>query len=238
MELFIQYGPFLVAALLLMIAPGPDLVYVSTQTMVHGRRVGVFSTMGVCSGALVHVLAAALGLSAILAASAIAFGIVKWVGVIYLIWLGITAIRQTLNPAKETVSQQQIPAAIGTSGADGVLKNDDRITMIQKPKISAFGAWRQGAMIDVLNPKVALFFMAFLPQFVHPEFGHQSLQLLILGLSVIVIGFVVECGVVFLIASASGRFRVNRRFGIWMERALGAVFIGLGVRLALISQRH
>ena len=146
-DLLIQYTPFLIAALLLNISPGPDLAYISAQTAIHGRKIGVFSSLGVCSGAFVHVVAAALGLSAILATSTLAFSVVKWVGVAYLVWLGIGALR----------------SSFAKRGPDDAASEISAVKRTPIPTMTAFHAWRQGAMIDVLNPKVAIFFMAFLP---------------------------------------------------------------------------
>ncbi|WP_339860754.1 LysE family translocator [Thalassospira alkalitolerans] len=216
-DLLITYAPFLIAALLLNISPGPDLAYVSAQTAIHGRKIGVFSSLGVCSGAFVHVVAAALGLSAILATSAVAFSIVKWVGVAYLVWLGIGALRGTFAKHRQDDSPSE-PHIKKLSPAR---------------QMTAFQAWRQGAMIDVLNPKVAIFFMAFLPQFVDPAAGDAALQFLVLGTLVNVIGFCVETAVVFAIGFAAVHLQGNRRLGVWLQRSLGGMFIALGVRLAL-----
>lgn len=219
-DLLIQYTPFLIAALLLNISPGPDLAYISAQTAIHGRKIGVFSSLGVCSGAFVHVVAAALGLSAILATSTLAFSVVKWVGVIYLVWLGIGALRSSFVKR----------------GPDDAASEISAVKRPPIPAMTAFHAWRQGAMIDVLNPKVAIFFMAFLPQFVNPVAGDGAIQFLVLGTLVNVIGFCVETVVVFAIGFAAIRLRGNGLLGIWLQRSLGGMFIALGVRLALTER--
>ena len=216
-DLLIQHTPFLIAALLLNISPGPDLAYITAQTAIHGRKIGVFSSLGVCSGAFVHVVAAALGLSAILATSALAFSVVKWVGVAYLVWLGIGALRNSFAKRGPNDTASEISAA-----------KRSRVRAM-----TAFQAWRQGAMIDVLNPKVAIFFMAFLPQFVDPVVGDGAVQFLVLGTLVNVIGFCVETVVVLTIGFAATRLRGNGSLGIWLQRSLGGIFIALGVRLAL-----
>jgi len=219
-DLLIQYTPFLIAALLLNISPGPDLAYISAQTAIHGRKIGVFSSLGVCSGAFVHVVAAALGLSAILATSTLAFSVVKWVGVAYLVWLGIGALR----------------SSFAKRGPDDAASEISAVKRPPIPTMTAFHAWRQGAMIDVLNPKVAIFFMAFLPQFVNPAAGDGAIQFLVLGTLVNVIGFCVETVVVFAIGFAATRLRGNGALGIWLQRSLGGMFIALGVRLALTER--
>lgn len=217
-ELFVAYTPFLIAALLLNISPGPDMAYIVGQTAVYGRKIGLFSSFGVVSGAFVHVLAATLGLSAILATSALAFAIVKWIGVAYLVWLGFGALRSSFAKSVNDAGSDEPAAPVST-----------------KP-MTAFAAWRQGVMIDVLNPKVAIFFMAFLPQFVDPAIGNGATQFLVLGLVVLLIALVVEGMLVMAVASAAGRIKGSRRLGAWLHRALGTMFIALGIRLAITQQ--
>ena len=206
---------FFTTAVALNLSPGPDLVYILSRTIAQGRRVGLASTAGVCSGAVVHVMAAACGLSAILAASASAFAAVKYVGAAYLVYLGVQALRSpgaTLDFA--TAGETAVVAAV-----------------------TPWQAYRQGVLVDVLNPKAAIFFMAFLPQFVRPEHGASSLQLVVLGLLVILVAIVVESLFVLAAARSTDYFRRNRHASAWLDRALGTIFVGLGVRLALADQR-
>ncbi|MBT3190898.1 MAG: LysE family translocator [Anaerolineae bacterium] len=198
---------FLSAAVAINIAPGPDLLYIISKTIAQGRKIGFASSLGVSSGALVHVFAAALGLSAILATSAIAFSIVKYFGAAYLVYLGI----------KSLMSK-------GTT-FDSADEKEEEFTPWQ--------AFRQGVLVDVLNPKVAIFFMAFLPQFIRPEMGSTSAQLIGLGILVILIAIVIEFAIVLTAAQTTNFFRSNRKFSIWLDRVLGTVLIGLAVRLAL-----
>jgi threonine/homoserine/homoserine lactone efflux protein len=198
---------FFTAALALNISPGPDIAYIVSNTVAQGKRHGFAASFGVCSGAIVHVLAAAFGLSAILAASALAFSVVKWVGAAYLIYLGIHALM--------------------TAGSGFTIDGTAR-----KGR-STFAIFRQGFMIDVLNPKVAVFFMAFLPQFADPTMGHIPLQLMLHGALVIAVGLAVEAVIVLLAARFTEALRRNPRIGLWLDRALGTVLIGLGIRLAL-----
>lgn len=198
---------FFSAALALNLSPGPDLLYVLSRTLAGGWRIGVASACGVCSGALVHVAAAALGISAILATSALAFTVVKYVGAAYLVYLGIQALR---------------------AAGDGM-----RATLEAGPRTSAWQAYRQGILVDILNPKAAIFFMAFLPQFVRPEQGAIALQLLVLGVLVVVVAIVVECLLVLLANRASAALRRNRKLSQWLDRLLGSILIGLGIRLGL-----
>lgn len=202
---------FFAAALALNLSPGPDLLYVLSRTLTGGRRLGVVSACGVCSGALVHVAAAALGLSTILATSALAFTLVKYVGAAYLIYLGIQALR---------------------SAGQGI-----ELQLVARPPVSAWRAYRQGVLVDVLNPKAAIFFMAFLPQFVRPEHGAVALQLLVLGVLVVLVAIIIECALVLLASRASQALRSHRAIGQWLDRVLGSLLIGLGVRLGL-SERQ
>ena len=198
---------FFTAALALNLSPGPDIAYIVSNTVARGKRHGFAASFGVCSGSVVHVLAAAFGLSAILAASALAFSAVKWVGAAYLIYLGIRALLS---------AGAQFAADAGAS-----------------TRASTFAIYRQGFMIDVLNPKVAVFFMAFLPQFANPALGHVPAQLVLHGGLVIAVAVVVEAGIVLIAARFTDALRRNPRIGLWLDRALGTVLIGLGLRLAL-----
>lgn len=198
---------FLSAAIAINISPGPDMIYIISRTIAQGRKIGFASSLGVCTGALVHVFAAGLGLSAILATSIFAFSVVKYIGAAYLLYLGIKALR-----SKGTTFDVSTEKTSGTT---------------------PWQAFRQGAMVDVLNPKVAIFFMAFLPQFVRPELGHTSIQIIGLGILVILTAIVVEFTIVLTAAKTTNFFRRNRTFSVWLDRVLGSVLIGLAVRLAL-----
>lgn len=197
---------FFSAALALNLAPGPDLIYILSHSIAGGRRIGLASSLGVCSGALVHVFASALGLSAILATSALAFSLVKYVGAAYLLYLGIQALRHA------------------GSGFDSALRGHAPLT--------AWAAYRQGVLVDLLNPKVAIFFMAFLPQFVRPEHGSVPMQLLGLGVLVIAVAMLVEALLVLLAARATELIRRKRAISLWLDRTLGSILLALGLRLA------
>ncbi len=188
------------------------MIYILSKTIAQGKKIGIASSLGVCSGALVHVFAAALGLSAILATSAIAFSIVKFIGAAYLIYLGIQALRSK-SMSFEMPSQKGIDT-------------------------SAWEAFRQGALVDILNPKVAIFFMAFLPQFIRPELGHNSIQIIILGVLVDLVAIPVEFFLIFTAAQTTGFFRKNRNLSIWLDRIMGSALIGLGIRLAFAKNNN
>lgn len=202
---------FLSAALVINISPGPDLIYILSRTIAQGRRVGIASSLGVCSGSLVHVAAAALGLSAILATSALAFSIVKYIGAAYLIYLG--------------------GKALCNAGANIHLA--ERRT----PCVTPWQAFKQGVLVDILNPKVAIFFMAFLPQFVRPGISNATAQILLLGMIVILMGVAVETLFVLATGLTTEFLRQNRRVSVFLDRALGSIFVALGIRLVVAGQR-
>lgn len=203
---FVHWSAFLAAAVLLNLSPGPDMAYILAQASKNGRRAGFAATFGIWSGAFIQVLGAALGLSAILATSATAFTIVKWAGAFYLIWLGYQALRSH-----------------GSSY---------RIDANTKPETTRRVFW-QGVLVAMLNPKVALFFMAFLPQFVVEGAGPVSAQLLLHGSLIIVVAAFVEIPLVLVGAKLSRYLGNNTTVAAWLDRSLGALFIGLGIRLAL-----
>lgn len=202
---------FLSAALAINLSPGPDLIYILSRTIAEGRKVGFASLLGVWTGALVHVSAAALGLAAILAASGVAFAAVKYAGAAYLVYLGVRALRA------------KTPAL-------GEIRPTSRRTTL-------WLAYRQGVSVDLLNPKAAIFFLAFLPQFVRPELGHARAQIMLLGVLVIGVAVVVEFSAMLLAARLTRTLRGNARMSAWLQRMLGSVLVGLGLRLALIGHR-
>jgi threonine/homoserine/homoserine lactone efflux protein len=203
---FVLFG---LAALGLLVIPGPAVVYIVTRSIHQGRAAGLVSVLGVASGSLVHVAAAALGLSAVLMSSAVAFEAVKVVGAAYLIWLGVRTLR---GRDEEPVSGEAPPAPLSRTYA-------------------------QGVVVNVLNPKTALFFLAFLPQFVDPAMGRPAPQMLVLGALFVALGMVSD-GTYALVASrlggwlrAHGTFARNRRY------VTGGVFITLGAVAAVTGHR-
>ncbi|EXJ09666.1 LysE family translocator [Nitrincola nitratireducens] len=199
---------FVSAAIILNISPGPDLIYIISRTLSHGARVGLASAIGVCSGALIHVLAAAAGISAILKSSEIAFVIAKFIGAGYLVFLGIQALRST-----------------------GVSFETDKLNV--STKISPWLAFKQGVLVDALNPKVAIFFMAFLPQFVREDHGSVPTQLITLGLITIAIAIVIESFVVFLAARLTNYLQSNPSVSIRLDRIFGCILMVLAIQLVL-----
>lgn len=200
---------FIGAGLLLNITPGADMLYVGGHAASGGRRAGMLAALGIGAGCLVHVALAALGLSAVLAASDLAFTVVKWVGAAYLVWMGIGMLRARASP--------QNPSAAAP----------------ERKGRSVF--WR-GVLTNVLNPKVALFFLAFLPQFISPQSQHPAWAFGLLGLLFTANGTLVTLAFAWLAGSLGERYAGRGgagRAGLWLQRAAGAVFVGLGIRLAL-----
>jgi threonine/homoserine/homoserine lactone efflux protein len=196
---------FLTAAVLLNLSPGPDMAFILAQTAKRGVQSGFSAMFGIWAGAFIHVIFAALGLSAILATSALAFSAVKWIGAAYLIWLGIQAFRSK----GATVSGKSQAA----------------------PK-SLMKIFKQGVLVSVLNPKVAIFFLAFLPQFVEAGAGPVSAQLFLHGFLIIVVAAFVEPPLILVGGKLTGFFTNNIRVSRWMDRGLGALFVWLGIKLA------
>jgi len=196
---------FVVSGLLLNMTPGQDTLYIVGRSVAQGRRAGVLSVLGITSGCVVHTLAAAFGLSAILATSATAFRAVKFAGAAYLIYLGLRML-----VARPSVTE---PAA-------------------ELPRDRSWAIYRAGFMTNVLNPKVALFFMAFLPQFVDPAAPSKLAAFLVLGAVFMFNGTLWCLLLVWSAAAISRRLRTNRSTGTIVTRAAGAMFVGLGAKLA------
>lgn len=205
-----DFGLFLTAGVLLNLTPGPDTLYILGRSIAHGRRDGVASALGICVGSIFHTGAAALGLSAFLATSAWAFAAVKLGGAAYLIFLGLRALLQR----EQNVS---VPAQFKTN--------------------TASAAFRQGILTNILNPKVALFFLAFLPQFIDPAAPSKLAAFLVLGLTFVTTG-TIWCLILASFASAfSARLRENPTVATFLNRAVGSLFVLLGLRLAVAARR-
>ncbi|MFJ6322420.1 MULTISPECIES: LysE family translocator [unclassified Rhizobium] len=200
---------FLTAAILLNLSPGPDIAFILGHTIRSGMRSGFAALFGIWSGACLHVLMAAAGLSAILAASALAFSAIKWIGAAYLIWLGIQALR--------------------SRGEGGWIKEAGKAQ-------SSGRIYRQGILVSLLNPKVAIFFLAFLPQFVVEGAGPVWAQLLLHGSLIIAVAAFVEPPLVLLGSRLTAALRRNRNLGLWLDRGLGTLLVALGVRLAISAR--
>ena len=201
-----DFGLFITAGILLNLTPGPDTAYILGRSIVQGREAGIASALGISVGSIFHTCAAALGLSAILATSALAFGAIKLLGGAYLVFLGVKMI---LDRRK----QLSLPS------------NFRRRTTI--------AAFRQGILTNVLNPKVALFFLAFLPQFIDPASNMKIAAFITLGLTFVTTG-TIWCLILACFASLfSERLRKNETISQWLNRTAGALFVFLGLRLAI-----
>jgi threonine/homoserine/homoserine lactone efflux protein len=191
---------FVGAALLLLVVPGPSVLYIVTQSVSHGRRAGIASVAGITTGTLVHIAAATVGLSALLASSAVAFDVVKYLGAAYLIFVGLRRLAGR-EPAPELDAR--------------ATRNFGRL-------------YRQGIVVNTLNPKTALFFLAFLPQFVEPARGAAWGQILALGLLFAALGFLSDSTWAFAAGTLGDRLRRSRRFPSVQRYVSGSVFVGLG----------
>ncbi|MFN8597413.1 MAG: LysE family translocator [Anaerolineae bacterium] len=201
---------FLMAALVLLLTPGPAVLYIIARSMDQGRTAGLVSVLSIETGNLVHVLAATLGLSAILMSSALAFSIVKYLGAAYLIYLGV----------RRLITRE---AALQTA-------------QVQPQRLRRI--FRQGVVVAVLNPKTALFFLAFLPQFVDASQGAVAVQLLTLG-GLFVLMAIITDGLYALAASAAGQWFKRSPVFLRLDRyVVGTVYIGLGLTAALADARH
>lgn len=205
------FAVYAAATLAILIVPGPAVLYVVTRSVEHGRRTGLASVMGVHVGTSVHVTAAALGLSALLVSSAAAFSVVKYAGAAYLIAAGL---RRLITP----------PAVAEDS---------------PRPRSDPGRAFAQGVVVNVLNPKTALFFLAFLPQFLDPSRGSIVPQVLLLGATFIGLGLLTDGAYAVAAAYFADRWRARQaqRRAARAERLSGVVFVGLGV-LAALTPRH
>ena len=201
------YWLFLVTGILLNLMPGQDTMFIIGKTLSGGLRSGIAAALGICVGSVVHTLAAALGLSAILATSALAFSVVKFVGAAYLIYLGTRLLLARV--VQDAVAPSKSPASAAPRSA-----------------------FRQGILTNLLNPKVALFFLAFLPQFIEPTSGTKTLAFLALGATFIATGSI-WCLVLAVSAARLQSFLIrNPNLRTKIDRVVGSLFVLLGARLA------
>ena len=200
-----NYLLFVGASIILCIVPGPDMIYLLTRTIAQGKKAGVAAALGINLGGYFHLTAAILGISAIIATSSLAFTILKWCGAVYLVYIGLQAIlsSSTLKP--------------------------DKSHNLSPPLKTIF--W-QGFVSDALNPKVAIFFISLLPQFIQPEAGNTINQLLMLGLTVNIIALPINLVIAWFSHSITKQLRQSNRVSKALNNAMGVVFIGLGLKLA------
>ncbi len=217
------------ACILLIASPGPGQALVIARTVESDARAGITTAVGLQIGTLVHTVAAALGLSAILATSATAFTVVKYVGAAYLIVLGIL----TLRAAQRTAARESASAASAPTSASGATSTSVS-TSASAPRDRRL--LMHAVVTGILNPKVALFFLAFLPQFVHPERGMVLVQFLALGAILSILGVIGDSLVALAAGRLSGRLLANPRLAAWRERATAIVLIAIGLRLAFVAR--
>ena len=202
---------FIAAGWLLNLTPGPDVLYIVSSALKSGVRAGMVAALGIVSGCFVHVFAAALGVGALLATSATAFTLLKCAGAAYLLWMGVK-----LLLAKGGGSSI-VPAGVSAEVA----------------AVNLWRVYRQGFLTNVLNPKVALFFLAFVPQFIAPGTEDKVTAFLLLGLLFNLNSLPINFGYAWLAGWASRRVGAVQRAMHWMDRAAGLMFIGFGLKLAL-----
>ena len=200
---------FMAAALALNLTPGPDMMYVAARSVGDGRRAGIVAAFGIGAGTLAHIAALALGLAALLAAVPLAYDALRIAGAVYLLVIGMHLLLRRSQP---TATTALAPSPLGV-------------------------VFMQAVLTNVLNPKVALFFLAFLPQFVDPEAGPAAAQIVLLGLLFDVQGTVVNVAVALVASGTTHRLRASAKLASLVQRATGAFFVTLGARLALVGNR-
>jgi threonine/homoserine/homoserine lactone efflux protein len=198
---------FLGASIALTLAPGPDNVFVLTQGIARGRKPAIVTALGMCSGVSVHTVAAAFGISAVFYSSMVAFNVVKYAGVAYLLYLAYKTLKEH-SAVKLAVADERPAAAL----------------------------FKRGFIMNVLNPKVAMFFLAFLPQFVSPAAGHVPLQMLLLGLIFMMQAIVIFCLIGYFSGGIGSFILARPRIAKYFEWLTAGVFASLGIRLALVER--
>lgn len=202
------FTAFMAASIALNLTPGPDMTYVATRTLAEGRAAGMASAFGIGAGSLVHTILAAVGLSQLFVYAPYAFDIVKYAGAAYLVWIAVRLWRDSgRTPATAAIA-----------------------------RVGAGRAFSEGLLTNVLNPKVALFFLALLPQFIDATVGSVGLQMLVMGLAFTVSGTLVNAGVALLVARVHSNVSADSRFAQVMRRLAALLFVGFAVRLALAER--
>jgi threonine/homoserine/homoserine lactone efflux protein len=211
---------FIISGLLLNIMPGPDSLLIMTRSATQGWRAGSAAALGIGAGTMIHIFAAALGLSALLATSAAAFTAVKWIGAAYIVYVGIGMLRARLRSDADDM---------GDAAARAVAARAAQPLAYRK-------IFFQGFLTNVLNPKVALFFLAFVPQFISTDSTSKPLAFIVLGCIFNFNGMLWCNGLAVFTAFASARLKVKPLVALWLNRVTGGLFLALGLRLALAEQ--
>lgn len=207
-----NYWGFILAGLLLNVTPGTDSMYIITRSISQGQKAGFYSVLGIVSGILAHTVLAAFGLSLILANSPLAFTIIKYVGASYLCYLGFKML---------------------TSKSNSVIADDlfGNVDLAQAKSLDWSQIYKQGVLTNVFNPKVALFFLAFFPQFMDPSYAYSALSFLVLGLTFAMTGLIWCLCLALLASKCSENLRKNPAIEVILNKISGVVFVGLGIKL-------
>ena len=195
---------FLSVSLLVNLSPGPDMLYTAARSLSQGTKAGIFSTLGIFTGCLFHITAAVFGLSKIIEESVLLFSIIKYAGAAYLVYLGLKSLLR---------------------------KTKNETTIKELPALSSQKIFTQGLITNLLNPKVAIFFLSFLPQFINPQSPHIKEQIAFLGLWFDLQGCLILAVVAILTGTFSKILQQNRNFWNWQEKITGMILIGLGIRM-------
>ena len=206
---------FVVAGIMLNLTPGPDVLYIVTNALRSGARAGMVAALGITAGCFVHILAAAIGVSALMAASATAFTLLKWAGAAYLVFVGLRMLLARAPAPGESFAMNSVAACADGTSAKALKR-----------------VFFQGFWTNALNPKVALFFLAFVPQFIAPGVEHKALAFLLLGLLFNFNALWVNIGWAGAAAWMARRMTSIQQAMHWLERAAGLMFIGFGLKLA------
>lgn len=206
---------YIAAAAAVTLAPGPDTIFVLATGVQTGTRAGIAATLGIATGCLAHAAMAALGLSALIAASPVAFDVLRIAGAIYLLWIGAKALH-----AAAATWRNRAPLPAQTLG-----------------EATVWQAYRRGAITNVLNPKVGIFYMAFLPQFANPALGNLAVQILLLAAIHIVLGIIWLSTLAAVSGRATASLARNNRVRAWLDGVAGTIYIALGVRMFITERR-
>ncbi|MDD5480075.1 LysE family translocator [Rhodoferax sp.] len=202
---------FIAAGWLLNLTPGPDVLFIVSSALRHGVRAGLVAALGITAGCFVHIFAAALGISALLATSATAFTVLKWVGALYLLYVGLQLVFSKPSSAMHSIAAHAITTGV----------------------TSQKSVFFKGFWTNVLNPKVALFFLAFVPQFIAPDAPHKTLSFVLLGVLFNLNALPINFAYAALGGWAARRLSLVQRGMHWLERVAGVMFIGFGLKLAM-----
>jgi RhtB (resistance to homoserine/threonine) family protein len=204
-------GLFILAGWLLNLTPGPDVLYIVSSALRSGAKAGMWAVLGITTGCFVHIFAAALGVSALMAASSTAFTVLKWAGAAYLFYVGVKLLLSPVKASPEFAAEKSMQTSAG----------------------SLISIFFKGFFTNALNPKVALFFLAFVPQFIAPTASHPALTFVLLGVLFNVNALPVNVGYALLAAWATRRMGALQRAMHWLDRVAGVMFVSFGIKLAL-----